>query len=137
MNIQKSINLRKVYSILNEMISNPEFSAEDRLLLYRFLDKLSDTDAFENVVNRKFSIIKRKSWKSAIEKCITDRSEIVLKCGFCLLPSGVSNWELYLNNELFLDQLDKKIAYNIAMDINVAFLIKSSRDSRFSEDNKN
>lgn len=133
MNIQKSINLKEVFNIITEMIGNPELSARDRILMYRFLDKLSDADTFENVVNKEFSTIKRKTWKDAIEKSIADRKEIVLKCGFCLLPTGASNWELYLNNELFLDQLDKKIAYNIAMDINSAFLIKSSRIRRFAE----
>lgn len=136
MDIQKSINLKKVYDILNDMVSNPELSAYDRILMYRFLDKLSDTEAFEAIVNREFSMIKRNLWKNEVENCIADRKEVILKCGFCLVPSGMSNWELYLNNELFLDQLDKKIAFKIAMDINSAFLIKSSRIRRMDGDNE-
>lgn len=127
MKINKNISMTKVYKILESYCSDLSNSLENRTTIYRFLSKLSDTEDFELRVNREFSAYKLKNKKDAIEDAITNRKEIQLPCEFLLHPIKTTNWQLYWNDELFLDSLDPKIAKRIAYDINVAFAIKVSQ----------
>lgn len=130
MKINKNISLPKVYKILESYCKDLSHPLEDRMMIYRFLNKLSDTEDFELKVNREFSAYKLKNKKDAIEDAIINRVDIQLPCEFVLHPVKITNWQLYWNDELFLDSLDPKIARRIAYDINVAFAIKVSQSNR-------
>lgn len=127
MKINKNINLVKTYKILENFITDNSQPYEDRLTIYRFLNKLTDTEDFELRVNREFSAYKLKNKKDEIEMNINKRVEINLSCGFSLVPYRADSWKLYLDDELFLESLDARIAKRIAYDINVAFSIKHSQ----------
>lgn len=127
MTISKSISIPKVYRVLEEFCKNNANAFDDRLAIYRFLNKLSDTEEFELQVNREFSAYKLKNRKDQIEDALRERKDLELMCGFSLHPYKVTNWQLYLNDELFLDSLDFKIARRIAFDINTAFNIKAAQ----------
>lgn len=130
MKIRKEININNVKNLILEIIDDLNYSLTDRMELYRFINKLSDSENFEVTVNRQLSALKLKNDKEFINSSIDSRKDIFLKCGFLLKPVQETNWELFLNNESFLDQLDKNLARKIALDINVAFLIKAVRLSR-------
>lgn len=127
MNFSKNISMIKVYKVLEGFIENNSNPFEDRLAIYRFLSKLSDTEEFELQVNREFSAYKLKNKKDTIEEKLRERSDIDLMCGFSLHPYQQTNWQLFLHDELFLDSLDFKIARRIAFDINIAFNIKAGQ----------
>jgi hypothetical protein len=130
MKIKKELNLDNVRKILLKLIDDYNYNLNDRIEIYRFFHKLTDSESFEVIVNRQFSALKLKLEKAGIEEALNSRKPFFMKCGFILKPVQEVSWELYLNNEIFLDSLDKKIARKIAFDINVAFFIKASRQSR-------
>lgn len=132
MKITKNISLNRVYKLFESLIADNHLSLDDRVLLYRFLNKLTDTEEFELHVNREFSAHKLKTKKDNIEMLLSQREEINLPCEFVLQPYKSTNWQLYWNDELFLDSLDLKIARRIAFDINVAFSIKASQLSKLA-----
>lgn len=130
MDIKKTFSLNKVRDVLAKVMNDPSYTLEEKILIYRFRDKLTDTESFELRVNREFSAIQLKTEKDGVDKAIWERTPIYLPCGFYLKPVQETNWELYLNDEIFLKQLDQKIARRIALDINVAFSIKAAQLSR-------
>jgi hypothetical protein len=125
--IKKEINLGKVRKILLDFIEDLNYNLNDRIEIYRFLHKLSDSENFEIVVNKQLSGLKMKLESCDVEEAINSRKKFFMRCGFMLKPVQGDSWELYQNNELFLDSLDKKVARKIAFDINVAYVIKLSR----------
>jgi hypothetical protein len=127
MKIKKEISLSRVRRILLELIDDLNYDLNDRIEIYRFFHKISNSESFEVIINKHFSALKLKLEKSGIEEALNSRKNLFMKCGFMLKPVQETNWELYLNNELFLDSLDIKIAKKIAFDINVAYFIKYSR----------
>jgi hypothetical protein len=133
MKIKKDLDLDNVRKILLELIDDLNYNLYDRIEIYRFLYKLSNSENFGVIVNKQFSAIRLKLEKTEIDEKLNSRNPIFMKCGFMLKPVQETNWELYLNNELFLDSLDKKIARKIAFDINVAFFTKlqGNQDDKF------
>lgn len=128
--IDKNINLIEVYEVLNKFIHTNSNPLTERLSIYRFLNKLSDTEEFELRVNREFSAYKLKNQKDKYLKLIEDRKEIQLPCEFTLVPYQLTNWRLYWKDDLFLDSFDESLAKRIAFDINVAYAVKCSRNRR-------
>lgn len=127
MNEEKGIDFKKVYSILSELLDNQSLPLTDRILLYRFVDKLKDSEKFEGLVNRNFNALYLLQEKDGINESIENNKSIFLPCRFYLKPIGNDNWELYLDNSLFLDKLSAQLARKISKDINIAYLIKSRR----------
>jgi len=130
MKIKRELNFDKVRKTLLEFIEDLNYNLNDRIEVYRFLHKLSDSEKFGALVNRNFSASKLKLEKKGIDEALNSRKSLFMKCGFMLKPVHDINWELYLNNELFLNSLDKEIARKIAFDINVAYSIKASQQAR-------
>ena len=128
--IDKNINLIEVYEVLNKFIHTNSNPLTERLSIYRFLNKLSDTEEFELRVNREFSAYKLKNQKDKYLKLIEERQEIQLPCEFTLVPYQLTNWRLYWKDDLFLDSFDESLAKRIAFDINVAYAVKCSRNRR-------
>lgn len=128
--VDKNINLIEVYEILNKFIHTNSNPLNERLSIYRFLNKLSDTEEFELRVNREFSAYKLKNQKDKYLKLIEDRKEIQLPCEFTLVPYQLTNWKLYWKDDLFLDSFDESLAKRIVFDINVAYAVKCSRNRR-------
>jgi hypothetical protein len=122
--VSNILDLGSVRSLLLKAASDDQYyTQEERMNLYRFVDKLSDSDAFEGIVNKAFSEVKNKT-KLSIDSNLQSRTPIRLNCGFELVPVGSTNWELVLNGSEFLVSLNKATARKIALDINVAFNIK-------------
>ncbi len=134
MKIDRAFNLSELRSLLMDLINDPHLPMTNRILLYRFLDKITDSDKFSLRVNKEFSALNLKMDKNRINDSIVNRNPINLNCDFYLKPVQTTNWELHWNNRLFLSKLDAKIARRIAFDINAAFAIKASRLDRGIED---
>lgn len=126
---KKIIDLNLVYNILTKAIEGEELTYFERVMLYRFKDKLTDSESFEFTTNRTFSGLQLKFEKDRIEDLLNERLPINLHCNFTLKPVDKTNWELYQGESLFLDKLDTKLARRIAYDINVAIGIQVSRNS--------
>jgi len=123
------IDLKLVWDTMNKVIEGVIPTESDRLILYRFKDKLTDSEKFEFTVNKEFSRIQLKELKDEIEYLIDNRFKVVLKMGFELVPYAEVNWKLMHYGNIYLDNLDTKLARRIAYDINVAIKIKASKTS--------
>jgi hypothetical protein len=105
MKIKKEMDIHNIRKILLELIKDLNYNLNDRIEIYRFLDKISTSNEFGVLVNKRFSLIKLKFEKKKIEEAINSRKNFFMECGFMLKPVYENKWELYLNNELFLDFL--------------------------------
>lgn len=128
MKVSKNVNSTEVYHLLKGLTQCNMLPFESRVLLYRFLDKLADSEEFELKMNREFSAIKLIEDKDAIQNNIKNKIAIILGCGFILIPDEVGdNWHLQQESDLFLSDLTPEEAKRIALDINVAFLMKATQ----------
>lgn len=127
--IQKTLNIDNFFNLLHqEIIPNIE-NNDARLYLWRFMDKISDSDKFAQKTHEVFN---QKKMGQAYEKInqISKREVIQLVIPeFKLVPKEQS-WTLYFNDEVWLTDLDNKLAKKVIIDINAAYAIKATRLQR-------
>lgn len=128
----KYINLDVVYELLNDMCNNVKLSIYQRIELKRFIQKLSESSSFLNIINQAFSNQERKLFSDNIKKAFTGKVRLT-RNSFIEYNTKKKNWELYFNDdkgnkEIFLDDLNWTLVKNIMIDLNVAFLIKAKRN---------
>lgn len=108
MKAYEQVDVIQSYKILDKAISGMVLTDEDRLMLYRFKDKLTDSESFEFTVNRLFNGYQLKTWKDIVERFLNERRTIRLMCDFYLIPVGDTNWVLKCNDQDFLpDQIGR------------------------------
>jgi hypothetical protein len=129
--IDRYVNLKSVWTVLDKISNGFNLTEDERILIYRFKDKLTDSSKFESDTNREFSRLQLLKRKDAIEAKLVERSVIHLNCKFSLVPQK-DYWSVYVGTDEWLTKLDDNLARRIAYDINVAFKIKSARMSKFN-----
>lgn len=123
----KYIDLNGVYSTLQEIINDKSISVNKRTELKRFVQKLAESSPFLTIINQAFSNLERKEFDSKIKEALTGK--ITLTPEFQIRYDVKRKvWDLWFNNQIFLNQLDWNLVKKITTDLNVAFFIKSSRN---------
>lgn len=124
----KKINLSAVF----EAILTANYPNKDtELTVIRFLDKLADSSKFAQQTQREFNQLKLNEVHRLQDK-IKNHEDFISQTGFGFVWNGTA-YDIYITDDkycrqMFLPQIDERIARKIVKDCNVAFLIKSSRE---------
>lgn len=123
----KYLNLDDVYGLLDELSNSIILDKYERTLLKRFVQKISESSSFLNVINQSFSNREKIAFSDKFKKAMTGRVE--LNYDYSLVYDHRRKvWDMYDGTSLFLKQLDWNLTKKIITDINVAFLIKANRN---------
>lgn len=133
----KYINLDNIYNTLVKITEDKNYSVEERTEIKRFIQKVSESSSFLNVVNAAFSSNERKRFSDNFKKALTGELRITEDL-IIRYNNKRKWWDIYTyqydsegkHEVLFLDKLDWNLTKNIIVDVNTAFLIKSSRDEK-------
>jgi hypothetical protein len=120
------IDLKMVYDSITNILNHKKLSDAEVMNLYRFRDKITVSSDFASLVNKDFNGIVMKEFYGVLMAKLRSGKDINLWNGFKLLYRG-GYWDLYKGDQMYLDNLDFKLAKKIGMDINVAILIHNSR----------
>lgn len=128
MKLARILNLSDFYDLMVKKVIPDIGDDDDRLAVARFVDKISDSDAFVQKVHQIFNSRKMAEIRELTDQ-IQCREVIQIPSlpQFEIRPEGPTNWTLYHNNQVFLSDLSDKLVRKILIDINAAILIKCNR----------
>lgn len=118
----------------NVIINNiDKFSNNDRFIILRFFDKLTDSIGFSSLCKSRLRYhISRKDIKSKAEMIFNMKSgvakiEILKDVAYLYRSKDNQSWEFKLGDTVILNELSGNEALKIVKDVNNAFLIKSDK----------
>lgn len=118
---QKLIDINKIFDKLL-ILADANHDQE----LFMFVDKIADSDAFANKVSNVFNNRKLNIVHNCINR-LTNHQDIQLNDNIWFNWNG-SSYDIYFNSELYLSNIDARVAKKCIKDFNVAVLIKHSRE---------
>lgn len=117
------------FNVLYEVLCKAGDTNEEKLLIRKFMDKLTDSKEFSSIASEELKkCVKSTKSRTQIISLINKRSAIDLVPGYMkIVPEGKDNWTVMLGGRTLVDSLNKRIAIKVCEDINVAFNIYNSR----------